>query len=193
MRREIGSVIVVAAMFFLAVPSGVWALPVDDSFSVAKKIESQYFTIYLAPGVNENDLITTLDISSTHKILAGRSLTQPDSLSGLIDALFIWAGGVLDMQLNSYKGSIKIARDAVGLADIYRKLYGMNYNGEKGFYIVEINTLYIAAPDVTKEILGHEIGHAIISNFFVVQPPAKVQEVLAGYIEYQLRKPAPRR
>jgi len=39
--------------------------------------------------------------------------------------------------------------------------------------------------------LGHEIGHAVISNYFVVQPPIRIQEVLAGYVEYQLRKAAP--
>ena len=38
------------------------------------------------------------------------------------------------------------------------------------------------------KVLGHEIGHAVISHYFVVLPSVKVQEVLAVYVEYQLRK-----
>jgi len=34
----------------------------------------------------------------------------------------------------------------------------------------------------------HEIAHAVISHYFIVPPPAKIQEVLAGYVEYDLRK-----
>lgn len=32
------------------------------------------------------------------------------------------------------------------------------------------------------------MGHALMSHYFVVQPSVKIQEVLAGYVEYQLRK-----
>jgi hypothetical protein len=37
-------------------------------------------------------------------------------------------------------------------------------------------------------MLGHEIAHAIISSFFIVPPPEKIQEVLAGYVDYSLLK-----
>lgn len=193
MRIKACFVISVAVLMVLAAISGVWARPADDGFSSAKEVRAQYFTISLAPGVDEESIIRSLDISPTHKILAGKALNQPNTVGNLVDALFLWAGGVLDMQLYNYKGSIKVVRNAAALSDVYRKLYGMNNHGEKSFYIFEINTIYIAATEVTKEILGHEIGHAIICNFFVVPPPAKVQEVLAGYIEYQLRKGATRR
>jgi hypothetical protein len=92
------------------------------------------------------------------------------------------------MQLFSYRGTIKVVRDQKDLADIYLRLYGTERRSERGFYIQELNTLYVTQQDFTKEIVGHEIGHAIIGNFFVVPAPTKVQEVLAGYIEYQLRK-----
>jgi hypothetical protein len=32
------------------------------------------------------------------------------------------------------------------------------------------------------------MAHALISNYFVVAPPPKVQEILAGYVEYSVRK-----
>ena len=169
-------------------PNALAAVGPSDGFSAARKIESRYFSVQLAPGVDESQLITSLNIGPESKVLAGQSLSAVSSLGDVLDALFVWACGVLDMQLYSYRGNIKVVNSESALADVYRKLYGMERTGEKGFYIYEINTLYVSQDDFTKEIVGHELGHAIISNYFVVQPSAKVQEVLAGYIEYQLRK-----
>ena len=186
----IGLMLVFAAAVVLM--PAAWALPVNDGFTAAKTVESRYFLIGIAPGVDVDGLLRTLDIPPGHKILSGQSMMS-GSLPDMMDALFLWAGGVLDMQLYSYKGNVKIVADGRAMQDIYRRLYGQESYSEKGFYIFELNTLYMSQDAFTKEILGHEIGHMIISNFFVVQPPAKVQEVLAGYIEYQLRKGSPRK
>jgi hypothetical protein len=166
----------------------------DDGFSSAKKMDGRYFTVDLAEGVDELSLVQSLNIAPQDKILAGQSTDMPqfssNKLIDLVDALFLWSCNVLDMQLYTYRGSLKVVRDEAALAEVYRRLYGTERTGEKAFYVYEGNTVYVAAADFTKEIVGHEVAHAVISNFFVVQPPAKVQEVLAGYIEYQLRKPA---
>ena len=185
---------VLFAVLFAAVAAAAQAAPgPSDGFTPARIIASRFFTIQLAPGVDEPTLVSSLGLGPESKILAGQSLSSPNSLGNVMDAFFIWACGVLDMQLYSYRGTIKVVRDQSELADIYLRLYGVERRSEKGFYIYELNTLYVTEQDFTKEILGHEMGHAIISNFFVVQAPAKVQEVLAGYIEYQLRKKSPPR
>ncbi len=164
----------------------------EDGFVTARKMDARYFTVQLAAGVDELQLVQALDVGPEHKILTGQSIStlkvSPNNLGDLLDAFFLWSCGVLDMQLYSYRGTVKVVPDEAALAEIYRRLYGMERKGEKAFYIYELNTVYVAAPNFTKEIVGHEVAHAIISNFFVVQPPTKVQEVLAGYIEYQLRK-----
>jgi hypothetical protein len=177
------------AVLFTAVAGAAYAAAgPSDGFTPARIIASRFFTIQLAPGVDDLALVSSLDLGPDSKVLAGQSLSSPNNLANLLDALFIWACGVLDMQLYSYRGTIKVVRDQNELADIYLRLYGTERRSEKGYYIYELNTLYVTAQGFTKEILGHEMGHAIISNFFVVQAPEKVQEVLAGYIEYQLRK-----
>ena len=51
-----------------------------------------------------------------------------------------------------------------------------------------MNTIYASAENFKIGVIGHEIAHAVISHYFVVQPSVKIQEVLAGYVEYQLRK-----
>ena len=185
-------VLMLGVVLMLVGGSPAFARMPDDGFVAARKVEARYFSIQLAPGVEEMDLVQRLGIGPEHKILAGQSVGSPQfsshSLADLIDALFLWSCNVLDMQLYSYRGNVKVVRDEAALADIYQKIYGTEHKGEKAFYIYEANTVYVAAPNFTKEIVGHEVAHTIISNYFVVQPPGKVQEVLAGYIEYQLRK-----
>lgn len=163
----------------------------SDGFTPTRKIESRFFSIQLGPGVDEASLVASLGLGPGSRVLVGQSLPTPSDLGNLMDAFFDWACGVLDMRLYSYRGTIKVVRDQAELGNIYLRLYGTERRSERGFYIFELNTLYVTAQDFTKEILGHEIGHAIISNYFVVPAPEKVQEVLAGYLEYQLRKKTP--
>ena len=191
--RAMRAIILWAAVMVLGCAGvAAWAAGPDDGVPVGRVIESRYFTVSLAPGVEEWSLVRSLDIAPGHKIIVGPSPSySPNSLGDLLDALFAWSGGVLDMNLYSYKGRIKVVRTTAELGEVYRRLYGVADHAEKGFYVFSLNTLFVAQEDFTKEIVGHEIAHAIISNFFVVQPPEKVQEVLAGYIEFQLRKITP--
>ena len=73
--------------------------------------------------------------------------------------------------------------DILPVLDVSQKTYN-------DVTFTDINTIYITAENFKKAVLGHEVAHAVISHYFVVQPSMKVQEVLAGYIEYQLRKTA---
>ena len=189
-------VLTLCMVLTLAASGIAFARGPEDGFVASRKMDGRYFSVQIAPGVEELQLVQELGIGPEHKILAGQAVGgarfSSNSLPDLMDALFLWSCNVLDMQLFSYRGTVKIVTDETALAGIYRRLFGVEHTGEKAFYVYECNTLYVAAPNFTKEIVGHEVAHAIISNFFVVQPPAKVAEVLAGYIEYQLRKPAAR-
>jgi len=159
----------------------------SDGFVAARKIESRFFSIQLARGVDEPALVMSLDIGPEHKVLAGQDLSA-DSLGELLDTLFIFASKALDMELGSFRGSIKVLKDQAEIGEIFQRLYGSSRSPERGFYIYEMNTIYVTEDYFTKEIVGHEMGHAIVGNYFVVQPPEKVHEVLAGYVEHRLRK-----
>jgi hypothetical protein len=37
-------------------------------------------------------------------------------------------------------------------------------------------------------MIGHEMSHAIISRYFGIPAPVKVQEVSSMYVEYNLKK-----
>lgn len=167
------------------------ALEVDDGFGPAREAQGKNFTIYYAPELEAFSLLQELRISASDQVLAGGSLGRGDSpgaeLAEMVDILYKRVCSILDMQLYSYKGNIKICSDKAQLGRIYSTLFGREL-GQKSFYVYDLNTIYISAESFTREILGHEMAHAIICHYFVVAPSVKVQEILASYVEYQLRK-----
>jgi hypothetical protein len=158
----------------------------DDGFGPARKIESKHFTVYYAPELDPNKLAQGLDISPLDKVISGGS--YQNDLGGMIDTLFSQVCDILDMQLYSFHGNIKVCRDSKQISDIYNNLFDKELTQSHSFYVYALNTVYISAQHFKREVLGHEIGHAVISHYFVVLPSVKIQEVLAGFVEYQLRK-----
>ena len=164
----------------------------DDGFGNASKMEGRYFTVYYKSGVDINDLISQLKVSQTDQSLTGRMIdfsSPPKQLPSMLDVLFDRACDVLDMHVFSYKGNIKVFRTQKELVTFYNNLYhqALPCTGFS-FYLVDFNSIYISSENFRREILGHEMGHAVMSSYFVVQPSIRIQEVLAGYVEYQLRK-----
>ncbi len=171
--------------FILSVLSAAYA--VDDGFGSSKKTEGQHFTIFYAPQVDPYGLLEKLNIGPTDLVLSERPSGKGESLGVALDVLYGIVMKALDMNLYSLHGNIKICSDRKHLNNVYRSIFGGQLK-TGSFYIHEYNTIYTSADDFTKEIVGHEIAHMIISHYFVVQPPQKVAEILSGYVEYQLRK-----
>ncbi len=158
----------------------------DDGFGSAHKIESRHFTIYCAPQLDPEELARQLGIHPLDKLISGGS--YQNDLGGMIDTLFSQVCDILDMQLYSFHGTVKICGDLKQVNAIYRNLFDKDLVNTHSFYVTSLNTVYVSAEHFKREVLGHEIGHAVISHYFVVSPSVKIQEVLAVFVEYQLRK-----
>lgn len=155
-----------------------------------KRLESNYFTVYLQ---KEMDLITLakkLDIHSEY-LLSTSFLDRPeDVLAKILDAIFLEVSDILDIHLLSFKGSIKISQDFEELKKVFKDLFSQELTTHS-FYVYNSNTIYIDAQNIKPEILAHEIAHAIINRYFVIPPPIKLQEILAKYVEYRIKKLVP--
>lgn len=169
---------------------------VEDGFLATKKISGKYFTVFYESGVDISVLPEQLNISPSDRILVGKTaVARPfsdEEIAEMLDILFLRVCDILDMRLYSFAGNIKICRDNARLAKVYFELFKRELNNMQSFYVYELNTIYVSAQNFKRGVVGHEIAHAIISHYFVVQPSVKIQEVLAGYVEYQLRKPSQR-
>jgi len=153
-------------------------------------VKSQYFSVYDTDDVDVYTLLSKLNFNYFLH-LGGISDRGEGDLKGLLaktlDSLFLEVSDSLDMHIYSYQGNIKFLANQTELDALVRSLFRRGFS-ERSLYIHEENTIYISSADLTLGMLAHEIAHAIISHYFVVPPPAKVQEILSGYVEYSLRK-----
>lgn len=183
-KRFFGAVFAIFILFF----SLTVCYAIDDNFEQVRKTESEYFAICYAPGIDESSLSQRLNIGEAERILTAELESRdPYSVSSMVDTLFRRASDILDMHIYSFQCTIKVCRSYEELQEIYNSLFDAPLN-QKSFYVYSLNTIYIYPEAFTREILGHEIAHAVVSRYFAVSPPIKVQEILAGYVEYQLRK-----
>ncbi|MFA5157021.1 MAG: hypothetical protein WC532_06490 [Candidatus Omnitrophota bacterium] len=168
----------------------------DDGFGSARRVEGKYFTVYYASQVDPAELSQKLNIGVEDRVLTGGSTEKwgsdyaggsADSLADMVDTLFLRVSDILDMHIYSFHGNIKVCRNEAQLSNLYKEFFGREPENHT-LFVADLNTIYTSPDNFTKEVLGHEIAHAIMSRYFVVQPPIKVAEVLAGYVEYQLRK-----
>jgi hypothetical protein len=102
-----------------------------------------------------------------------------------LDLIFERAKGILDMRPENIKVKILIFPTRGDLADEYYRIfrYRRDY---KSFFIYKYDTIYTNEEDISDSVIAHEMGHAITDHYFLVMPPAKVKEMLAGYVDVHL-------
>lgn len=162
----------------------------EESLELITK--SQYFSIYGYSGMDIGSLLAKLNFNYSRHIgdlPKGNDRDLKVVLAKTMDAIFLEASDILDIHIYSFHGTIKILPDKNGVNSIFSSNFGMEMP-ERSFYFHDKNTIYISFKDITLGMLAHEVSHAIVSHYFVVPPPAKVQEVLCGYVEYTIRKSA---
>lgn len=164
------------------------------SFSFAQEegtliVAGKYFSLYASRSVNLSSVLTKINFNYLLHADSFESHSDDSStmLASTLDALYNEVSDILDIHVYSFHGSIRIVSDKGSLSELFKQSFGVDFR-EPSVYVHEKNTIYISLADLTLGMLGHEIAHAIISHFFVVPPPVKIQEVLSGYVEYNLRK-----
>jgi len=182
------TILAVLGIIILLMYSCVGWTQEEDSLEVIA--EGQYFTIYGYPGMDINGLLTKLNYNyflQLDTLLDGQSQDLRSILARTADALYSEASDILGIHVYSFHGNLKFYPDQAALNDVFKSYFHEDFP-QCAFYLHERATLYVSMPDVTLGMLSHEIAHAIISHYFVIPPPARVQEILCGYIEYSLRK-----
>lgn len=152
--------------------------------------QSKYFTVYAQAGFSISSLLERIPFGPSSR-MDSYSRKRDPGLEGVLaeslDALFEEVSDALDIQVYDYHGSICVLPDREAVVNMVTSIIACPYDA-RAFYVHEMNTIYVSAADVTAGVLGHEIAHAIMSHYFVVPPPAKVQEILSGYVEFALQR-----
>jgi hypothetical protein len=151
--------------------------------------ESTYFTIQLD---DKADIIALTDQLRSVRVRQVEGLTGATSdahvmLHSLLDALYSEVCDILDIHMPAFTINLEVVTDRAGVANGVEAC-SMARKEAPSFYCRDSNTIYIANKDVSVGVLGHEIAHAVINQYFMIPPPEKMQEVMAGYVEYSLMK-----
>jgi len=176
--------------FFLFI---IFSLVVFCAFAQEKSLypiaEGKYFSIYGYNGLDAASLLRELNFNYLLNLdsASEKSRDLKSLLADTLDALYLEVSDILDIHMYDFHGKIYIFPEKSYVSKIFENNFGRSFS-ERSFYLHPKNTIYICFPGCTLGMLGHEISHAIMSHYFVVPPPAKIQEVLAGYVEYSLRK-----
>ena len=167
--------------------------PVNVFAQGGDTVNSKYFKLTIHPGVNKAELLKKLRADYFLQMGAAFSGDRSNNadMNGLLartlDAIYLDVSDVLDIHMYSFSVDLEIFPDKSALADELQAYLGKRAD-MPSFYFYDKNKICISYSDMTLGMLSHEIAHSIISHYFVVQPSAKVQEVLAGYVEYSVRK-----
>lgn len=178
-----------APFLLLSFLAPAFARSVGDGFDLAKTSKSRYFTIQSEDGADMGRLEMAVTVPPALRgiIRTGASEVDGRGFPPQADLMFLAVSEILGMRIKSFQSSIKVAKDSEGLELVAQRLFGRRIK-TGGFYVVAIDSLYMDAQSASLYIFGHELAHAVIVKYFVVPPPEKIQEVLAGFVEYEMRK-----
>jgi hypothetical protein len=156
----------------------------------AAELESKHFRIHIHEGIDNYQLLEKLRIKHfLHlDVIPLKGSSNAESLiKDTLDEIYLEVSDVIDIHMDDLKINLRVFPNKDYLGEVLIQFYGKKMD-LPSFYLYEKNTIYISNDDLKVGMLAHEIAHALISNYFTVPPPTKVQEILAGYAEYSLRK-----
>jgi hypothetical protein len=133
-----------------------------------------------------NRSIRYADRGTLAGIFSSSSGESPErELARKVDLLFEKVQQILDMRKEMRKVRVLVVSNKAELDRAYSKIFGGS-NTVRGWYVFELNTVFLNAEDVHEGMLAHELGHAVIDHYFGVRPPRATAEILAKYVDKNL-------
>ena len=146
--------------------------------------ESRYFTVYYRSDVSLKKVDRQL---RKRAFFFGRSSGDgvEEKIAARLDQLCDRAKQILDMRPNLPKIAIRIFDERDAVEREYNRLFHVKRD-MRSFYVNKYSTIYTSEDDISDSVIVHEIGHAIIDNYFSAVPPPKVAEILASFVDVHL-------
>lgn len=102
-----------------------------------------------------------------------------------IDAVVTRVEAILDMHPSDLHVAVYIYATQKELEELSR---GMGIDSETpiAFYSPSRKTIFVSVENITEGVFAHEFAHAVICFYFVTPPPARMQEILAQFVDRNL-------
>ncbi len=119
------------------------------------------------------------------------SSSDPKEIIGIVekkvDALFERAQEILDMRKRMDKVTINVYHDKDQLHAAFKQIYRKSCR-IRAWYEFKYHTVFVCIDDVHEGMLAHEMAHGIIDHYLKVRPPTATAEILARYVDSNLKK-----
>lgn len=102
-----------------------------------------------------------------------------------VDKIMEKVQAALDMHPSDMRILIVLYPDYKTLEKKFRE-FTVTGNTPLAFYANRTKTIYVDVKSITDGVLAHEMAHGVINFYFNTPPPAKMQEILAQYVDLHL-------
>ena len=110
-----------------------------------------------------------------------KNVTIEDEITNKINIIVEKSEVILEMFPKRLQFKIVLLDDKNAVGKAYQQLYGRNIK-HLAFYAPTKKTIFFSVKNVELAVVAHEIGHAIIEQYYTVPTPEKIHEVLAQYV-----------
>ena len=157
-----------------------------------RTLKTGYFTIEYESSVDLNTVAGRLNSrglfsSGFFSLPSPLPSTPEEEVAWRVDRLLKHVEEMLGMYPSNFKLAIKIFKSDVSLAEAYFRMMGSRQNYQ-AFYIYQYRTIYTSEYGVSDSVMSHEMAHAVIDSYFSANPPPKVAEILATYVDAHLEE-----
>jgi hypothetical protein len=150
---------------------------------VVKTYRTQYTIISFK---DEMDLHTfTGNIGTGLNFLLEGQGKKPEPVKNRVDKIVERVCSILDIHPLNLRFGITLYKAETEFAAAFRAT-GISGSAPVAFYSHKTRSIAVLPGKVTDRIIAHEIAHAVLCIYFVAPPPARMQEILAQYVDKHL-------
>lgn len=148
----------------------------------SKKYETRYATIYYSSDEEFYGFASDIGSLGIFGRSTGKAFVQTRER---VDAIVDRVENILDMHPDGLRFNVYIHATEKGLQETYRDM-GIYGAAPIAFYSHRTRSVYVSLENLTEGVFAHELAHAVINFYFVTPPPARMQEILARYVDRNL-------
>jgi len=182
------TLLITLGFLYLQDPSKILAEAGGES--TFNSFEYKNFVFELDPGCNVKKLAKRINLRRIPGLQGMREsgLKSPDPakrFGAKVAILYHRVQVILNMYPRNKKKLVFRVYNRFKDLKAQAKQFGRGHN--KAFYHIKENAIFFASDNINEFILAHEMAHAIIEQYFIVHPPANVQEILAIHCDTHLK------
>ena len=147
------------------------------------RLETQYATIFYP---NQDVLYEFGRNISRERPFMRRDVARTLKMTGAnLDRITFRVKVLLDMYPKDLHYNVYVYATYREVKDVFRDI-GMVKTAPVAFYLQNKRSIYLSVEALNGGVLAHEIAHVVINAYFPSPPPAKMQEILAQYVDRHL-------